>query len=106
MTRVAVIDDDPALLRMVSEPLRQRGWDVLTCGEGANAFHLVRDEQPDLILLDLWLETSTGGWALLRLLAGDPATRDIPVLVYSGGPSQFGEKGAWLTDRGVGIVPA
>src|SRR5947208_8790378 len=99
MPRVAVIDDDPALLRLVSEQLTQRGWDVLACGEGGSAFSLIRDEQPDVILLDLWLETPTSGWALVRLLASDPATRDIPVLVYSGGASQFGDKGAWLTDH-------
>ena len=71
MPRIAVIDDDPALLRLVSEPLTQRGWDVLACGEGRDPFPLVRDEQPDLINSDPY----GAGW-ILEIELSDPGETD------------------------------
>ncbi len=104
-TRVAVVDDDPALLSQISELLAGQGWEVVTACEGAEALLLLKEEQPDLLILNLWLETPVSGWALLRLLKEETTTRSIPVIVYSGGSAQFGNKDAWLSEHGIAILP-
>jgi CheY-like chemotaxis protein len=82
--RIAVIDDDPEILTLLEDLLTPAGYQVqcYTAGEGAYAW--IRGEQPDLVILDLWLETPDMGNAVLGLLEADPATRCIPIIVFSG----------------------
>lgn len=82
--RIALIDDDPDLLIMLESLLTSEGLHVLCYTSGDGAFEWIRGEQPDLVILDLWLETPETGAAVLGLLQKDPATRAIPVIVYSG----------------------
>jgi CheY-like chemotaxis protein len=51
---------------------------------GIGAYEWIRSEQPDLIILDLWMETPDTGNAVIGLLLADPATRVIPIIVFSG----------------------
>jgi len=54
------------------------GWD-----RGDGAFEFLRMVQPDVVILDLWLEHPDAGSMVLGLLTVDPATQDIPIIVCS-----------------------
>jgi signal transduction histidine kinase/DNA-binding response OmpR family regulator len=80
-TVVLIVDDDPEVRRVVSGYLKDEGMEVLTAETAEEGAELAR-KGPSLILLDLLLPDRSG-LDLLESLKGDPATRDIPVLVVS-----------------------
>ena len=60
MNRIVVIEDDPAILRGLADNLRLESYDVLTASDGENGYRLVRDTQPDMVILDLMLPGLNG----------------------------------------------
>ena len=83
MCRIAVIDSDPELLGFLREALSIRGWEIETFTDAASALPLVRRGLPDVVILDIWLETPTSGWELFCRLNDDVTTRAIPVIICS-----------------------
>ena len=73
--RILVVDDVEANVRLLEAKLTLEYYDVLTCGDGASCLRLARDEQPDLILLDVMMP-GMDGYAACRALKADPATAD------------------------------
>lgn len=55
MERILVVEDDPALLRGLTDNLRCESYDVVTATDGLAAFQMIRTAQPDLVVLDLTL---------------------------------------------------
>jgi CheY-like chemotaxis protein len=60
MDRILVVEDDPALLRGLADNLRGEPYDVLTATDGEAACQVIRQERPDLVLLDLTLPRLDG----------------------------------------------
>jgi DNA-binding response OmpR family regulator len=60
VTRVLVIEDDPAILRGVVDNLRFEHLDVLSATDGETGYRLLSDERPDLVILDLMLPRLSG----------------------------------------------
>jgi two-component system, OmpR family, KDP operon response regulator KdpE len=65
--RVLIVDDEPAILRVVAANLRARGYEALTAASGAAALTVIEARQPDCIVLDLGLP-DVGGLEVLRRL--------------------------------------
>jgi two-component system, OmpR family, KDP operon response regulator KdpE len=65
--RVLIVDDEPAILRVVAVNLRARGYEALTAASGAAALTVIEARQPDCIVLDLGLP-GVGGLEVLRRL--------------------------------------
>ena len=86
MNRILLVEDDPAIRRLLVELLAEEGYDVHTAGDGQAGVHAARAFRPDLILMDLMLPVLDGMEAT-RQLKADPATRDIPVIAISAGPN-------------------
>ena len=81
-SRILSIEDDPMVRKVLVTVLGERGHDVLEAGDGDSGLRVAREEQPDLILLDLGLP-GTHGTVVLGRLRDDPQTRRIPVIVVS-----------------------
>jgi len=82
--RVLIVDDDPEVVRLFRRILRAR-VPVQNCLEaynGREALTLLREQQPDLVLLDLMMP-EVDGRALLAQMATDPALAAIPVILIS-----------------------
>ena len=60
MNRIVVIEDDPAILRGLADTLRSESYDVLTATDGEDGYRMVREHQPDLVILDLMLPGMNG----------------------------------------------
>ena len=58
--RIIVIEDDPAILSGLEAALRMESYEVLTAADGEAGYHLVRDQRPDLVILDLMLPKMNG----------------------------------------------
>ncbi len=80
---VVYVEDNLTNLKLVERILDVRpGTRVLAAMQGSLGLDLARQHHPDLVLLDLHLPDMPGE-EVLRLLQGDPATCDIPVIVLS-----------------------
>jgi two-component system, OmpR family, KDP operon response regulator KdpE len=64
--QILVVDDEPRLVRLVSEVLTATGYDVLAAASGDQAVEIVAMEQPDLVILDIVLLGSTDGYEAAR----------------------------------------
>ncbi|MGJ3240632.1 MAG: response regulator [Anaerolineae bacterium] len=80
---ILVIDDDPALQRLVIALLQRAGLETLSAIDAHQAKeHLQRDPLPDLILLDLMLP-EISGIQFLKQIRADERYNDVPVIILS-----------------------
>ena len=77
--QVLVVDDDPQMLRAVTNALKARDYSVLTARDGESALDLLADSQVDLVLLDLGLPGIDGHDVIERLRGWS----QTPVIVLS-----------------------
>ena len=80
--KVLVIEDEALLIDLYEAKLLQDGYKVLKAENGLLGFELAKDEQPDLILLDI-LMPEIDGFETLRRLKNNQETKNIPVIIFS-----------------------
>jgi len=80
--RVLIVDDEPAVRTYLKKILTDNGCTTLEAPDGTVALQLVRDERPDLVLLDLLLP-DLNGYDVCRALKRDPLLRDIPIIIVT-----------------------
>ena len=85
MPRIFVIDDDIDLLNVVKCLLLKKGFDVSTYSDWEIANRALKKYQPQLILLDVFL-SGIDGLDVCQKLKANPATRHIPILIFSAYP--------------------
>jgi DNA-binding response OmpR family regulator len=78
---VLVVEDDPAIARVLRLLLERSGFVVNPAGDGLTAVDRFDREPPDLVLLDVALP-DIDGWTVLRHIRGDSAS-DVPVVVVT-----------------------
>src|SRR3972149_2237215 len=84
MSRVILIADDEASIRQsLAGVLSDEGFEVLEAKDGAAALAKVAEDQPDLVLLDIWMPGEMDGLEVLRRLREDLSVR-VPVIMISG----------------------
>jgi len=79
VSRVLVVDDDPALVRALSINLRARGYEVHAASTGAGALALAASHPPQAVVLDLGLPDLDG----TEVIAGLRGWTGVPILVLS-----------------------
>lgn len=84
MAKILVVDDDPDILVAVSSVLKSRSYEVVIAHDGEEALAKLREEKPDLMLLDLPMP-KMDGFAVCRELQNDDwkEHRNIPILITS-----------------------
>lgn len=80
MSRVLVIEDDPAILRGLADSLRFESYEVQTAGDGESGYALLQTSQPDLVILDLMLPKMSG-YDVCRKARSNGIT--IPILMLT-----------------------
>ncbi|MEZ4553214.1 MAG: response regulator transcription factor [Dehalococcoidia bacterium] len=79
MSRVLVVEDDPAILDAVAYNLKRDGHEVLASADGLDGLRLAREEDPDLIVLDLMLPRMSG-LDVCRIVRAEKA---VPILMLT-----------------------
>ena len=82
MARVLVVEDNPANMKLTTLILRSAGHSLLSAVDAETGLRVARDEQPDLILMDIQLP-GMDGLAATAILKEDPATAHIPIVALS-----------------------
>lgn len=80
--RILVVDDEPRNVKILQIQLQARGYVVLTAGDGAEALDVVRDQTPDLILLDINMP-KVDGYEVLAKVRSDKTTEFIPIIMIT-----------------------
>jgi DNA-binding response OmpR family regulator len=80
--RILILDDNEAILDMVTEALLYEGFDVHSITFGHQFFEAVKEFEPELVLLDYRLADTNGG-DLCNQLKDHPGFRHIPVIIFS-----------------------
>ena len=79
---IVVVEDNQDINDLLSSILEEEGYQVVPVTDGRQVVDAARENQPDLITLDLALP-GKDGWAIARELQEDPSTEHIPILVIS-----------------------
>jgi CheY-like chemotaxis protein len=80
-----VVDDEVGITDALNDLLSEEGFAVLIARNGKDGLKRIVEKRPDLILLDYMMPVMDGR-ELLLTLQGDPAYRDIPVILMSAMP--------------------
>jgi CheY-like chemotaxis protein len=96
--KVLVVDDDPDFVEYTRIVLESQGYEVRTAATADLALSLMRQETPDVALLDVMMSYVLDGINLTRQMCDDPQLRDIPVIMISAIVSRE-EAGAFPTDE-------
>jgi len=83
MSRILVVEDDPAILRGLTDNLRFESYEVLTAADGETGYRLIQEKKPDLIILDLMLP-KLSGYEVCRKVRGEGLTTPILMLTARG----------------------
>ena len=81
-TSVLVVEDEPAIVELVTYSLREAGWSIQSVGTTSAAWDSIRHGKPDLVLLD-WMLPDQSGLRLLARLRADRDFQDIPVIMLT-----------------------
>lgn len=96
---IAVVDGAPEFLELMYDMLTEQGYETILWSEGQGAFEMLVREQPDLVILDLWLEHPKAGEMVLGLMRVDPATKHIPVIISTTDPHLCHQRSTFLQDE-------
>lgn len=77
-----LIEDEPNIAEAIRFLLRRDGWEVTTLGDGGMAEARVREQRPDLVILDLMLP-GRSGIEILEALRATPDTAGLPVMMLT-----------------------
>jgi two-component system, OmpR family, phosphate regulon response regulator PhoB len=82
MPSVLVVEDEPAILELLKINLVDAGYEVREAADAETASALVKEQLPDLVLLD-WMLPGQSGLAFAKQLRADPRTKGLPVIMVT-----------------------
>jgi CheY-like chemotaxis protein len=90
--KILIVDDDSVFLKALTLKLESQGYAVATAVDGADALGALRDENPDLVLLDIHFPPDIAhgggvpwnGFLLMRWLRGIEKVGNVPILFITG----------------------
>ncbi len=79
---ILITDDDPDILDNLVTVLSSQPYRLATARDGKQCLAMIKQERPDLLILDL-LMPRLDGWGVIRELRSDPAYSDLPIMVLT-----------------------
>ncbi len=80
--KILTCDDEKHIVRLIQVNLERQGYEVITAFNGAECLEKVKEDRPDLIVLDVMMPEMTG-FEVLDILKKDPETENIPVIMLT-----------------------
>ena len=80
--KILIVEDEPAIREMVSYALRQSNFELLEAEDAPQAYAMIADHNPDLVLLD-WMLPGQSGLEVARRLRRDAPTAEIPIIMLT-----------------------
>ena len=83
MAKILVVDDDPDFLEATRMVLEPAGHEVITATDGDEGLERSREEEPDLVILDVIMSTVLDGLSMSQRMSEDPDQAGIPILMVT-----------------------
>jgi CheY-like chemotaxis protein len=83
VSKILVVDDDPDFVEVTRMVLEPAGYQVISAADGDEGLRRLREEQPDLVILDVIMETVLDGLHMSQEMANDPEHLVIPILMVT-----------------------
>lgn len=106
MARILIIDDDPDMVLAAQMTLEATGYEIFTAANGTEGLEKVKEIKPDLIVLDVMMDSTTEGFQVsLELRSSAPDSefkdyREIPIImltaIHTTTPLRFGPEEDYL----------
>jgi DNA-binding response OmpR family regulator len=80
--KILIIEDDPAISRLVDYTLRHEGYEIITASNGVEGINKAHKEAPDVIILDVMLP-GIDGFEVCHRLRAEPDTAGVLILMFS-----------------------
>lgn len=80
--KILIVEDEPAIQELLAFNVMQAGFQALRAEDADGAWRQIRNDVPDLILLD-WMLPGISGVALAKQLRADARTRDVPIIMLT-----------------------
>ncbi|MFA5088568.1 MAG: response regulator [Candidatus Omnitrophota bacterium] len=81
--KILIADDEPEVVEIMAKKIREKGYVVLTAGDGEDAWEKIQKESPDIILLDLNMPKLDGFDVLKKMREHSPGQKWQPVIIIS-----------------------
>lgn len=101
---VLVVNDTQEILDLFEEILEDEGYRVSLLSYAPNEMEIVRDAEPDMVILDFMFDREARGWQLLQKLRMNKETADMPVIVCTAAIDLVKELEGHLTAKNVGVL--
>ncbi len=82
-TKILVVDDDPDIVEALKMTLEANHYQVFTAANGTEGLKQVKAVKPNLIILDVMMETETEGFHVVYKIREDPRLKDIPIIILT-----------------------
>jgi CheY-like chemotaxis protein len=79
---ILIVDDDPDILEGIVTILETQDYRLKTARDGVKCMEMVKQETPDLLILDL-LMPRMDGWGVIREMRSEPRYAKIPIMVLT-----------------------
>ena len=81
--KILIVDDDMDLVRAVTAILTKNDYEVISAPNSVSGFELAKKEAPDLIIIDIIMDTFSEGFNFINQLIKEPDTKNIPRVILS-----------------------
>ncbi len=81
MALIAIIDDDPDIIEASTLVLKSKGYDIISAGNPDEAYEMVKDQNPNLIILDVMMDEPDDGFFLAQKFRREGIK--TPILMYT-----------------------
>jgi CheY-like chemotaxis protein len=83
MARILIVDDDPDFVDATRMVLEKEGHVVIRAANGSEGFRMAGIEKPDLVVLDVIMDSVLDGLSMSQQMYEDVSTREIPILMVT-----------------------
>lgn len=80
--KIMVVDDEPYIARVIKFKLEQEGYTVISANDGQSGLQKIKEEKPDLVLLDVMMP-GLSGYEVCQKIKEDADLAGIPVVILT-----------------------
>lgn len=83
MAKILVVDDDPDFVNATKIVLEEHDHEVIAAPSGETGFNRAKSDHPDLVILDVIMDTVLEGLTVSQQMHDDPDLREIPIIMVT-----------------------
>lgn len=80
--KILLVEDEKIMINLLEKKLTQEGYDVRVAVNGEEGLKAMREEKPDIVLLDI-IMPKMGGFEVMEEMGKDPVLKEIPIVIIS-----------------------